>query len=121
MTIDGELIVSVTIGEYSVWADLSRRALDAYRQKGLMGDDRSRPARAGRAFLLNVANVFAGKLPDMGFALIVFPFGNRGNVSYISNAHPADIATPFRYMADRLESAEGVPSASPGLVDGRPN
>jgi hypothetical protein len=76
-----------------------------------MGDDRNRASRPGEDFLCRIADIISEAYPDTGFALLVFPFGDRGAINYISNAQPTDMAEQLRSMADRLES-EGV---SPGV------
>ncbi len=40
---------------------------------------------------------------NMGFALIVFPFGNPGISNYISDAERGDMIKLLRASADRLE------------------
>ena len=74
-----------------------------------MGNDRDRPAWAGKSFLHCVADVISAACPNSGFALLVFPFGKRAAINYISNTEPADMAEQLHSIADRLQRG-GRPS-----------
>ena len=80
-----------------------------------MGNRRNWPSGAGEDFLRRVADIISHAYPEMGFALLVFPFGNRGTINYISNAMPTDMVDELRSMADRLEN-EGIPAGPPHVV-----
>lgn len=43
---------------------------------------------------------------NMGFALIVFPFGNPGISNYVADANRGDMIKLLRETADRLEKNE---------------
>lgn len=45
----------------------------------------------------------------MGFALLVFRFGESGVGDYISNADREDMIKGLRELADRLEAGETIP------------
>lgn len=72
-----------------------------------MRDDRNLASWSGEDFLCRIADIISAVYPDTGFALIVFPFGDREAINYVSNAQPTDMAEQLRSMADRLES-EGI-------------
>lgn len=52
---------------------------------------------------------------DVGFAVLVFDFGGKGNLAYVSNAHRGDMVRAMREFITKHE-AGGVSS-----VFGRPN
>lgn len=41
-----------------------------------------------------------------GFALLMFDFGDSGNLAYMSTGEREDMVTLLREMADRLETSE---------------
>ena len=76
-----------------------------------MSDDRHPSLKLGTS-LPHLAEIISSKYPEMGFALVVFEFGDQGALNYISNANPRDMAAQFRRIANRLEQ-NGSDSTTP--------
>lgn len=49
------------------------------------------------------------EFPGMGVALFVFPFGEYGNIGWISNANREDMIKVLRDHADHLEHGVASP------------
>jgi len=57
-----------------------------------------------------VADLLSMQFPEMGFALIIFPFENPGVSNYISNGDRDGMIEALRETADRLEKNEVIPA-----------
>ena len=58
-----------------------------------------------------------GRARELGFVLLVFPFGKVGRYNYISNgAGRRDIAKAFREMADLFDQSEALKDGPGGVM-----
>lgn len=74
----------------------------------------------------SVINFIAGQIEEIltrffgpkkiGFALILFKFGQSGLGNYVSNARREDVIKSLRETADRIEKNEIIPPGSIGPV-----
>lgn len=51
---------------------------------------------------------------DVGFAVLVFDFGPKGNLAYVSNAHRADMLKAMQEFIAKHQAPGGVPSVFGG-------
>ena len=74
------------------------------------------PTQEQRRAIEDVAQAIAGQIGaavdemrlEVGFALLVFTFGEEGFSTYVSNARREDMIKALRENADRLEADDGI-------------
>ena len=74
------------------------------------------PTQEQRRAIEDVAQAIAGQIGaavdemnvQVGFALLVFTFGEEGFSTYVSNANREDMIKALRENADRLEADDGI-------------
>lgn len=65
---------------------------------------------ATEEMMRDVGNALSKTFPMMGFAFILFEFGEPGIGNYISNGCREDMIKALRETADRIENNQDIPA-----------
>ncbi len=59
-----------------------------------------------REILQTLADLIRKALPGFGFVLVLFDFGAKGSMHFVSNGHRPDVIRMLRELLEKIESEQ---------------